>query len=93
MGAVSSLCNELGLPLISAMVRYSDAKSANAVGEGFYPLACELKPEYKDRNPAEVWKAELDRIRKCQEWDRLKDYLDGVQVEAPAIIAGTIGQV
>lgn len=90
LGAVSSLCHELGLPLISAMVRYSGAKSANAVGEGFYPLACELKPEYKDRNPVEVWKTELDRIRKCQEWGRLRDYLDGVQVEAPTEITGTI---
>ena len=44
LGAVSSLCHKLGLPLISTMVmvRYSDAKSANAVGAGFYPLACDL---------------------------------------------------
>lgn len=90
LGAVSSLCHELGLPLISAMVRYSDAKSANAVGEGFYPLACDLKPEYKDRNPVEVWKEELDHIRQCQEWGRLRDYLDGVQVEAPPKNTGTI---
>ena len=86
LGAVLSLCHELGLPLVSAMVRYSDAKSATAVGEGFYPLACELKPEYKDCDPVEVWKTELDRIRKCQEWNRLKDYLDGVQVTAHAKI-------
>ena len=90
LGAVSSLCHELGLPLISAMVRYSDAKSANAVGEGFYPLACELKPEYKDRDPVEDWKTELDRIRKCQEWGRLKDYLDGIQVTAHAKNTSTI---
>ena len=81
LGTVSSLCHELELPLISAMVRYSDAKSANAVGEGFYPLACELKPAYKDRDPVEVWREELDHIRKCQEWHRLRGYLDGATVE------------
>ena len=84
LGVVSSLCHELGLPLISAIVRYSGVKNANVVGEGFYPLACELKPEYKRRDPVEVWREELGHVRKCQEWHRLRDYLDGVAVEIPA---------
>lgn len=90
LGTVSSLCHELELPLISAMVRYSDAKSANAVGEGFYPLACELKPEYKHRDPVEVWREELDRIRKCQEWHRLRNYLDGDMIEASAKASSSV---
>ena len=89
LGAVSSLCHELGLPLISAMVRHTNPKSADAVGKGFYSLACELKPEYKDCGPAEVWKQELDHIRKCQEWNRLRDYLDDVKVEVPPKAADT----
>ncbi len=90
LGTVSSLCHELGLPLISAMVRYSNAKSANAVGEGFYPLACELKPEYKGHDPVVVWREELDQIRKCQEWHRLRDYLDGATVAVPTKASGSV---
>ena len=47
LGNVSTLCHELGLPLISARVIYSGANNLKQIGEGFYPLACELKPEYK----------------------------------------------
>lgn len=90
LGTVSSLCHELELPLISAMVRYSEAKSTKAVGEGFYPLACELKPEYNGHDPVEVWKKELDLIRKCQEWYRLRNYLDGATIEAPAKASGSV---
>jgi len=73
-----SLCFELGLPLISARVIYSGATSAKNIGEGFYPLACELKPEYKSMEPIAVWKNELKLIRECDNWERLKKYLDGV---------------
>lgn len=37
---VSTLCYELGLPLISARVIYSGANRLKQIGEGFYPLAC-----------------------------------------------------
>ncbi len=78
LGTVSTLCFKLGLPLISARVIYSGATNAKNVGEGFYPLACELKPEYKSMEPIAVWKQELKLIRECDNWDRLRKYLDGV---------------
>lgn len=81
LGIVSTLCCELGLPLISARVIYSGATNAKTVGEGFYPLACELKPEYKTLEPEEAWKRELKLIRECNDWDRLQQYLDGTNVE------------
>ena len=74
LGAVSMLCNELGLPLISARVIYSGT-NAHRIGEGFYPLACELKPEYKEMEPISVWKKELQMIRDCQDWSPLEKYL------------------
>jgi hypothetical protein len=77
LGNVSTLCSELGLPLISARVIYSGANNLKQIGEGFYPLACELKPEYKGMDPITVWKKELRLIESCSDWSRLQNYLDG----------------
>jgi len=79
LGVVSTLCFELDPPLISARVIYSGATSVKNVGEGFYPFACELKPEYRSMDPIAVWKQELKLIRECDNWDRLRKYLDGVK--------------
>lgn len=76
LGNVSTLCYELGLPLISARVIYSGANNLKQIGEGFYPLACALKPEYKGMNPITVWKNELRLIESCSDWSRLQNYLD-----------------
>lgn len=76
LGNVSTLCYELGLPLISARVIYSGANNLKQIGEGFYPLACELKPEYKDMDPVAVWKKELRLIESCSDWSRLQNYLN-----------------
>ena len=83
LGNVSELCHELGLPLISARVVYSGATSAKNVGEGFYPFACQLKPEYKNMAPEQVWKQELKLIRECSDWSKLQHYL-GLATAAPA---------
>lgn len=77
LGNVSTLCHELGLPLISARVIYSGANSLKQVGEGFYPLACELKPEYIGMEPVAVWKEELRLIEACSDWSKLQKYLAG----------------
>lgn len=82
LGNVSELCHELGLPLISARVVYSGATSAKNVGEGFYPFACQLKPEYKNMAPEQVWKQELKLIRECSDWSKLQNYL-GLSTVAP----------
>lgn len=74
LGIVSTLCCELGLPLISATVIYS-GNNVKRIGEGFYPLACELKPEYKMMEPIAVWKKELQLIRACEDWTPLKKYI------------------
>ena len=83
LGNVSELCHELGLPLISARVVYSGATSAKNVGEGFYPFACQLKPEYKNMAPEQVWKQELKLIRECSDWSKLQRYL-GLATAIPA---------
>ena len=73
LGNVSTLCHELGLPLISARVIYSGANNLKQIGEGFYPLACELKPEYKGMDPVAVWKKELRLIESCADWSRFAE--------------------
>ncbi len=86
---VSELCHELGLPLISARVVYSGATSAKNVGEGFYPFACQLKPEYKNMAPEQVWKHELKLIRECSDWSKLQRYL-GLAATVPAPIQAPV---
>lgn len=86
LGNVSNLCFSMGLPLISATVIYSNATSAAAVGEGFYPMACELRPEYKSLTPEVAWKTELKRVLQCKNWDKLDAFLSKVEGrETPAI--------
>ena len=80
LGTVSTLCHELGLPLISARVVYSGATTAKSVGEGFYPFACELKPEYRNMDPILAWKTELKLIRECTDWSKLQRYLAGTKI-------------
>lgn len=89
LGNVSELCHELGLPLISARVVYSGATSAKNVGEGFYPFACQLKPEYKNMAPEQVWKHELKLIRECSDWSKLQRYL-GLAATVPAPIQAPV---
>lgn len=76
LGNVSTLCHDLGLPLLSARVIYSGS-SATKVGEGFYAIACDLKPEYKNVDPATAWKQELELIKSCKDWSHLRNFLNG----------------
>ena len=71
---VGSLCHELNLPLITAIVclKY---KSSAQVGEGFYKMACEYCPEYRKMEPIDVWKTEMTRIEQCKDWSILDKYL------------------
>ncbi len=80
---VSTLCHELGLPLISARVIYSGANNLKLIGEGFYPLACELKPEYIGMDPTAVWKQELRLIESCSDWSSLQNYLSEASTTDP----------
>lgn len=80
LGNVSTLCFELGLPLISARVVYTGATAAKSTGEGFYGLVCGLKPECKDMSPEDAWRREFKRIQTCSDWSKLSDYLHGGQV-------------
>ena len=86
LGNVSTLCYELGLPLISARVIYSGANNLKQIGEGFYPLAYELKPEYKSMDPIDVWKKELRLIESCSDWSRLQNYLSGADIANPVSV-------
>lgn len=86
LGNVSTLCYELGLPLISARVIYSGPNSLKKVGEGFYPLACDLKPEYKGMTPVAVWKKELRLIEACPDWSSLQNYLNATDTANPVSV-------
>lgn len=88
LGKVSNICFELGLPLISARVIHSSGINAQVIGGGFYEMACELKPQYKLMTPMEAWKSELRLIEKCQDWYKLRNYLDGnsISTESPASV-------
>ncbi len=72
---IGRLCNSLGLPLITAIVRLSNTTSVKQIGEGFYKMACELKPEYKQLSEIDTWKSELASVRSCTDWSALSDYL------------------
>ena len=76
LGNIAILCNELGLPLLSVRVQYKNSTSSSRTAEGFYSIACELKPEYKSMEPNDVRRKELELTRTCTEWQRLLDYLD-----------------
>lgn len=85
LGNVSTICFDLGLPLLSCRVIYSNSNGSldimKIIGPGFYPFACELRPEYKSMSPEAAWKNEVGLTRKCSNWDRLREYLDGVDIE------------
>ena len=74
LGVVMELCFDLDLPLITAIVRRKGTKEG--VGDGFYALACDLKPQYKELEPLKAWKQELMQIRQCDDWSALRDYLN-----------------
>lgn len=67
LGKVSTLCYELGLPLISALVIHSKPTKLHPSGDGFYSLACMLKPEYKAIDPVTVRSRELACIHACHD--------------------------
>ncbi len=75
LGNIAILCHELGLPLLSVRVQYKEMSSKTA--EGFYTIAYELKPEYKDISPNETRSRELQLTRECKDWSKLEQYLAG----------------
>jgi hypothetical protein len=81
LGNVSSLCFELGLPLLSARVVYKNTTDMKVIGDGFKSLASTYRPEYKNMDSVEVWKNELRLIRECSHWHRLREYLDCVSID------------
>ena len=76
LGKVSTLCYELGLPLISACVIHSKPTKLHPSEDGFYSLACMLKPEYKTIDPSTVRSHELACIHACHDWSKLLNYLE-----------------
>jgi len=78
LGRLSVFCfTELGLPLISVGIYSAESK---APGEGFFKIACDYRPEYINMTPLEAQKIEKKLVRECKDWQRLRDYLDGVPV-------------
>ncbi|MCL2153723.1 MAG: hypothetical protein FWH57_12355 [Oscillospiraceae bacterium] len=79
LGNVATLCNELGLPILSVRIEYKNNPSKTA--EGFYDIACKLKPAYKSMKPNEVRNKELELTRNFTEWQLLLDYLDDKTIQ------------
>ncbi|MCB2300295.1 HNH endonuclease [Clostridium tagluense] len=71
--AISELCFEFGLPLLSAKVI---SKTTGVAGAGFYPFYLEYFPQAKKFTPLEVFRNECKKIRECTEWYKLADYLN-----------------
>ena len=81
LGNISTLCYELGLPLLSVRVQYKETRSVTKIADGFYKIACELKPEYKNMTAYDVWKLELKLVSECNDWQRLLDYIDDKNID------------
>jgi len=81
LGRISEFCHkQLKLPLLSIGVY----NNSGGIGGGFYKIARELKPEYRNMTDKEVENAEKAHVRTAREngdWDRLYDYLNGVSVK------------
>lgn len=73
IGEVSKLCHQLGLPLISAKVI---SKGQKIGGTGFQGLFTELGIDTEGKSERELYMQERQRIRECQEWYKLSDYLE-----------------
>lgn len=79
LDTIARACAKLQLPLITVRVVNSNPSRNKRTGDGFYEIACELKPEYQkyEKEPEKIWKRENDLVRKCREWDRLQVYMGG----------------
>ncbi|MEG0597257.1 MAG: hypothetical protein RR502_04340, partial [Oscillospiraceae bacterium] len=75
LGNIARLCYELGLPLLSVRVQYKNS-TAEKAASGFYEIACELKPQYRQMKPEEVRNIELKLTRECTDWKQLISCLD-----------------
>lgn len=72
IGEISKLCYQLGLPLLSAKVIN---KHSHAVGEGFFGLCKDLGIELGELSEKDLCKKEIVKIRECNQWHILADYL------------------
>ncbi len=78
---VARVCGELKLPIITVRVVRNSNNGKMIAGEGFYKIACELKPEYKTWAEDDAWRNENKLALACTEWDKLRAYVTGVSVE------------
>lgn len=89
IGEVSVLCNELGLPLLSAKVV---SKGQRRAGDGFFEMMKRIGRYDYNVPEREQFSKELAAIRECKEWYKLEEYLGlnlgfprpGREVPAPA---------
>lgn len=72
---IARVCVELDLPIITVRVVRASGTSRKMAGEGFYKIACELKPMYKTMSDEEVWNLEKKLVRECKGWDKLRTYI------------------
>lgn len=87
---IARTCVNLGLPIITVRVVRSNGTSTKMAGEGFYKIACELKPEYKSWAEADAWKNENKLVRECKDWDKLKAYVLGEEIKAVPKAVGPV---
>ena len=72
IGEVSILCNELGLPLLSAKVV---SKGQRRAGDGFFEMMKTIGRYDRSIPEREQFLNELEAIRECKEWYKLEEYL------------------
>lgn len=70
LDSINRRCYELDLPYISAMVIN---KNTGLPGKGFRDLCIEAFGYDSKLSSKEIFEAELDKIGKCDEWDKLAD--------------------
>ena len=70
--AISELCHELGLPLLSAKVVN---QASRLPGRGYYDLRERLGYSRDGKSDRELFNLDRKAIVNCKEWYRLEDYL------------------
>jgi len=73
LGNVNSICNDLDLPIISALVVNKDSKLP---GDGFLEICREYGKDIENLTAREVYHNERQAIRDCNKWQDLADYFE-----------------
>lgn len=77
---IGHLCYQLDLPFITCCVIAANSKQP---GQGIESLFEDCGISFEGKDPNEVYKQEREKIRNCNNWQKLANYL-GIKVVMPA---------